>query len=291
MAGMGYRSCRYFVCSECKSGYSDIYYTENELSAIYSGYRGEDYLRTRSNWESTYTPQLNNSLDTGTEVFELRKEAMSKLLLSVDSTLSLKATCVIDIGGGHGSLMPDWPLLSEKFVLDVSDVKPVRGIRKIASLQELDDGTQVDLIMCCMVLEHLNSPRDFLLKLRESFLFKVANPERTLFYIEVPAGVPIRKPMILKYLLMKLLSNFPSLWKILDRKITRFPNNFPLRIAEHIQFFTPVGLEKMLEKSGFLPLDISSYSSNFALEDSSGIRFGSTNAVVAKVNMNFGYFR
>lgn len=283
LAQISYRHCRYHVCSCCRSGWVDLEFSEGELHRIYGNYRGSHYLRIRNKWEPSYSDNLNQSLNQGDEIFRTRRRELERVIDTIDSRIRDSVKFVLDIGGGHGSLIPDWPSIERKVVIDVSGVEVEEGIESIRDWSELRGRCEIQLVLNCMVLEHLNDPKAFLVQLRQEFLSYAIFPERTLFYFEVPYGVPFRRSLPFRSQLLRLASRNQGVWSHLDRVIIRNPQKWPLRIAEHIQFFTGDGLSELLKQSGFDPILVTSFEVNHALEDSAGIRFSGTHAAVARI--------
>ena len=108
--------------------------------------------------------------------------------------------------------------------------------------------------------------------------------DNSLFYFEVPAGVPMGEKGHFKYILMLILSLNRKSWQFYDRLQAHLGRrNFPMRIAEHIQFFTPSGMEALLHKSGFEYVGAKTYSARESLVDSHSLRFSDILGVVAKI--------
>ena len=281
------RSSKYFICGECGTGWVDVNYTALNMNLLYADYRGPKYLRTRRKWEKTYSESFNASIDSGHTHMDLRRAQMEKLILKNSPSFLSTAKSVLDIGGGHGSLIPNWPGLNSKYVLDVSGVETLAGIRSIKSWSEIPVEEVLSLVMACGILEHLTSPSEFI----ESITCEIQNSElmdsNSLFYFEVPAGVPSRKKQYLKFIFAWLFSHQTLVWNFYDRIQLKFGRaSFPLRIAEHIQFFTPKGIEKLITLAGLEYLGSITYSAKESLEDSESVRFGEILGVVARLPSN-----
>jgi len=283
LAQISATSCVYKVCQGCRSGWVDLLFSSEELDGIYREYRGDRYLRTRRRWEQSYSPNLNESLDNGAGIFKKRKSELERVIHKIDPSFRETVRFVLDVGGGHGSLIPDWPSIQRRVVIDVSGSTTEPGVESIREWSQLLQPHEIQLVLNCMVLEHLNNPREFLAKLREDFLTYSIFPESALFYFEVPQGVPDRDLMPIKTHFMRLVSRSHYTWSLLDRLVVQNPRNWPLRIAEHIQFFTGEGLRCLLQDSGFEPLLVTDFEVNQALDDPTGIRFSGTHAAVARL--------
>ena len=283
LASVSLSNCQYNICQGCKSGWTDILFSKGELEKIYGDYRGKEYLRIRHKWEPSYSQRLNESLDRGDFYFKARRVELERILDQVDSNFLQNVGVVIDVGGGHGSLIPDWPSIERRIVIDVSGVNTKEGVESISNWSYLQESQEINLVMNCMVLEHLNDPKEFLIRLRENFLSYCSIPEKTLFWFEVPQGVPLRSKLTFKTWLLSLACKHSFFWSLLDKLVVRKPESWPLRIAEHIQFFTGEGMCRLLQSSGFEPILVTEFEINQALEGSAGIKFSGTLAVVAKL--------
>ena len=284
LANVNQRATRYFVCARCGTGWVDINYSSSSMDLLYSNYRGKRYLDTRRKWESTYSEIFNASIDDGDKHMDLRRSEMEGLITAISPNFHGSAGSILDIGGGHGSLIPSWPQIQEKYVLDVSGVQTLDGVKGISSWAEIPDGQVLSLVMACGILEHLTSPKDFL----DSIVMEIRRYDlmdsESLFYFEVPAGVPTRKRMPFKFSLAFVASFSPRLWGFYDQLQVRFGReSFPMRIAEHIQFFTPDGLKRLTTSSGLEFLGLNVYSAKESLENSESIRFGDILGVVARI--------
>ena len=274
----------YFVCSKCKTGWADIFYSNHEMQNLYQDYRGVNYLRVRSKWESTYSTNFNSSIDSGDSHLNLRRSQMEEIIDTNFYSFISTTNSVLDIGGGHGGLMPNWPGILSKYVLDISGAETEVGIKSVRSWNEISVSRPFDLIMICGILEHLTQPFKFLEETKINLSNLNLATVETLFYFEVPGGVPSRKKMFLKFIWAFLFSLSPYFWNRYDKIINRKGiNNYPLRIAEHIQFFTPLGLRKLLESNGFEVIDQSEFDVKESLVDSNSVRFSKVINMIAKL--------
>ncbi len=287
LADVKKRSTRYCICDSCGSGYVMLSYSEKELSLLYGDYRGARYQEMRESWEPSYTKNLNHSLDFGNESLDHRKNQLNKIVEMAVSGYSNLAQVVVDIGGGHGGVIPDWPNLKFKYVLDVSNTSPAKGIVRIDSWKSLE-GHRVDFVMVCGILEHLNDPLEFLNELVSNVKeintkFKSATP--TLFYLEVPAGIPILRPKWFQAFSL-FCARFKFAWRIIGELQTRkWAKTSPLRIAEHIQFFTATGLSTLAERAGLTVLSLEEYEGTFGVVEISGLKFENAITLIASLKV------
>jgi hypothetical protein len=274
----------YSICADCGTGWVDLQYLPEHLDRIYSDYRGKNYFKIRNAWEPSYTSALNESMDVGKSYLDLRRASMDELIRSVDNQIFERARIVVDVGGGHGGLIPIWPNLLKKYVLDVSGVETEPGVEILNSWTELPLNEFPDFIMVCGLLEHLNNPREFLENLRISIESLPGRASRkVLVYFEVPSGVPSRNQNTYFSILLKI-SKHRRLWRILDQiQNQSLRKSLPLRIAEHVQFFTPKGMETLVNDAGYEYLDYLDYEANGILVNNKGIRFTNILGVVAQL--------
>jgi len=255
------------------------------MKLLYDEYRGERYFLVRNSWEPSYSKNLNSSLDEEGEGVNFRRSQMENLISQAFPHFHETARVVVDFGGGHGNLMPQWTSLNKKFVIDISGVSTTKDVYAVRSWNEIPAQNHVDLVMCCMVLEHVVAPEEFIRKLKQEFLLRSSvRLEESIFYFEVPAGIPRRKRFVLKTFMLVFASWFKWSWRQVDVLITKNSKDFPLRIAEHLNFFTDSGLRMLLERCGFEVISSSGFSVNHKLMDSRGIKFTDTLAVVARLS-------
>lgn len=283
LAGVKRRFTKYLICAMCKGGYSDIYYSEEELRYLYDDYRGIKYFQIRSKWEASYSQEFNESIDSGLSHLDLRRNQMESLISQVNPRFHSTAECILDIGGGHGGLIPNWSNLKKKFVLDISGVEAIDGVISVESWSQLAGEGPVHLTMACGILEHLNSPSEFLQNIKAEMNKSHLITAESLFYFEVPSGIPNRKFMPGKLLIAAISSLSPILWRKYDRWSTAYGHGlWPIRIAEHVQFFSEEGLRRLVQENGFELLKIVDYSAIESLHDSRSIRFSNITGVLAK---------
>jgi hypothetical protein len=202
---------------------------------------------------------------------EWRKSCVENLLDAANISRHEIEICV-DIGGGEGGVIPDLPN-SKKYILDSN--KNLRLPSDILQINDMQDLRKInpDFIMCCGLLEHLNNPSNFLEDL-------ISNTDSTtIFYFEVPFGVPkFKKTLITSQKVLNLISSNKLIWNF-ALKIDKFLNMksnlrpLPLKISEHLNFFTESGLNRLLNSSGFEVLKLQIFHTNFALPDSANVGF------------------
>jgi len=195
------------------------------MNLIYSGYRGQKYLKVRTRWEPWYSDLYNSNHDSF-EWVESRKSSIEKFLMPHIGTPDLS---IADIGGDSGQFIPDFA--SSKYVVDPSKKDPVAGV---VCVTELEDLPKVDLIIYAHVLEHVADPVAEI-----NTLFSKSNR----IYIEVPFGVPRITESRKSYagLLKTLIKSLsPKLWKDATQPATgrSIVGESTLTQSEHLNFFT-----------------------------------------------------
>jgi hypothetical protein len=236
---MGIRKLRshFFHCQSCEFGFFSHRYNSKEMTLIYSGYRGQKYLKVRSRWEPWYSDLYNSNHDSFKWI-ESRKSAIEKFLIAYFGKSDLS---VADIGGDSGQFIPDFA--SSKYVVDPSKKDPVAGVVRVT---ELEDLPKVDLIIYAHVLEHVADP---VAEIKALF----SKSKR--IYIEVPFGIPrITKSRKSYAELFKTLfkSLSPKLWKDATQPAAGRSNlgESILTQSEHLNFFTEHSMRMLSNRAG-----------------------------------------
>jgi hypothetical protein len=227
LAKVSTRLTKLVICSECSGAAFTVTYDPQTMFKIYSEYRGENYTSIRNKWENWYTTAYNDGHFTQVYVNN-RKTSISQFLTSQGVN---KVESILDVGGDRGQYIPDFPNLSQKFVLDISNKDLIFGVKRISDLAEISG---VDLLIFTHILEHLNDPISEIEKLMSYTKF---------LYIEVPYGVPnptkYRKSRIFQAMSL-LASASPFVWSGLSRASAgRRTFSKILRQSEHLNFFRP----------------------------------------------------
>ena len=252
-------------CPSCGINYFTQPFSSEEFERMYNGYRDAEYQRRRHRYEPWYSKKINEAIGQSTEVLEVRRRHLEKLLNSAvnpdGSEVVLKR--VLDVGGDEGQFIPKTESITDKAVLEISGIKPVVGVEVINSWDQAND-FQPDFIMICHVLEHLESP-----------LETVENAAKILatgglLYIEIPLDGPSRIPKLFgskfynQY--TKLLCRFPLLFVgadllgLVSRKFIGLPIwGSVIKQSEHINFFNETSVTKVIEALGFTQVADSRY--------------------------------
>lgn len=118
------------TCASCDMVFYEFRYDEREIAALYAGYRGERYYRMRRRFEPLYGRKLNDVVGREPEVIETRKRNVKDLVTDVLGKDAIRS--VLDFGGDAGQFIPDFPG-AERYVLEVSDARPLPGVTSVTS--------------------------------------------------------------------------------------------------------------------------------------------------------------
>lgn len=208
-------------CPDCGIYYSSYRPTNKEMELLYKNYRDENYLKQRQKYEPDYTAEFNKKLGYSEINKTIKNNYMQSLLSKYADKNKIKT--VLDYGGDSGQNIPSFFKESEKFVYDISGVKPIEGVKAIKDV-ELHN-KKWDFIMCNHVLEHVSDPLNIINEITDILA------DEGLLYIELPNDIPY---------------------------INSFLNNTKKQkvlIHEHMNFFTTKSLYKIFNKDNFIILD------------------------------------
>ncbi len=232
-------------CRSCTFAFYAYRFTPEEEALLYRNYRDAEYQKARERYECWYTEKVNAAINRGDVQ---RQQERIKALLSEHVHNELRTA--LDYGGNEGTTFCEGLGTEERFVYDISGVKPVPGVTGIESEEELYLH-RYDLILCNMVFEHLAHPMEVLEKLR------ALGDEDTVYYLEVPSENPFvsgNKFSPLKNLSLLLDRNYS--WYRLGKYYFQQRKQPFMPMKEHINFFTPASLRIMAERGGFTVPDV-----------------------------------
>jgi len=214
--GMAYSVCNTLKCIVCGVLFLDIRFSDIEMSALYTGYRNEEYTRLRN----FYEPGYNRT----NEYFSIRSEYISQIETFLSPFVPAEPF-ILDWGGDDGINTPLKDVAHSVHIYDISN-KPV-----MAGMLAVDLATvrrsKYDLIVCSQVFEHIPYPKDMLTE-----IVSVMNQE-TLFFLEVPYEALMRT-----HARSKDIHTLKRHWH------------------EHINFFSEESLLIMLEQAGLKVLEM-----------------------------------
>jgi hypothetical protein len=264
-------------CAACATVFSDCGYSTKVMAALYKQYRGEKYQSIRQDWEPGYTKELNSALNGSYDWMAMRQQDILKSITNAGVSSDEIKTCV-DYGGGHGGVMPNF---SNRFVFEEnSQVRATEDLKVLTRWSEVSE-LKPDLVMCCGVLEHVNNPKELVMQI------KTAGAKY--YYFEVPAGRPARRVGIFaSKFALDLIVRSKFLWRLIQKFERKFGGKklrkyFPFRISEHLQFFSEIGIQRLIQNSGMKVMHISTQNHSTGLVGSKNLAFGYTIGVVACV--------
>jgi SAM-dependent methyltransferase len=243
--------CKLLECSVCSFRFFDARLTPDEVTRLYSGYRGGRYFAERHSWEFWYSREVNDGIGGDPQEIATRVAALEKLCLPHVDNATVKT--VLDYGGDRGQFIPK-SLGTEKFVFELSDAEPEPGIHRIGSEEELNS-RKFDFIMALGVLEHCSEPADVLEQLRSCL-----NPG-SLLCIGVPyerygIGFAGRGNLYRSYL--NALLHLPAALVAVDFysaaariRLNHIPPFGLLKCHEHLNFFDIKSMTALLTRTGF----------------------------------------
>lgn len=167
--GMAYQICNSLQCQDCGVLFSDIRFSNEEMSRLYSGYRDKDYSDTRERFEPGYMRVAESYCIPGSYVEKV--ESFLKPYLPVDFT-------ILDWGGDTGINTPLRLDAQSTDIYDISEKEVIDGVRKVSLAEALTK--QYDLIVCSQVLEHVSYPLNILEQISPLM------HQKTFLYVEVP---------------------------------------------------------------------------------------------------------
>ena len=213
--GNAYGVCNSLECAECGALFLDMRFDDDEMSALYTGYRDEAYTAARERFEPGYAARNAHYL------------AGSPYVATIERFLEKHMPPhprILDHGGDTGANTPFRGRIALHHVYDISGMPTVEGAVAVDLPRARD--TTYDLIVTSQVLEHAPRPAAMLTEIASLMR------DQTMVYIEVPHEPIIRdaRPGV---------PNGPRkrLWH------------------EHVNFFTTDAIDAMLARAGLAPID------------------------------------
>jgi hypothetical protein len=236
-------------CENCEFSFFEKRFSDNEMSAMYSGYRSDNYFAVRNSWEPWYRRTVNDAYSDESDHVDERVAFMTNILVSAGLT---KAETVVDFGGDEGQFFPEIDI-QKRLVIDVSN-KPLRkNVSRIPSLKHVVG--KIDLIVAAHIAEHVNVPIEFFDDLI-SFL-----NSGSYLYVEVPTDLPSIKSYHATEAYAKILSGVMSGNKqkfiahdFASGLARQFGFSIPrlgvVKQSEHLNYYNLKSLTMILEKLG-----------------------------------------
>lgn len=248
-------STQLVFCHDCTFQYFSHHFSSSELEWIYGDYRSESYFNKRHHWEpwyGNYENDLYKPNKIGNEISR-RKLNMNKYLEKSEIKLHPELR-VLDFGGDLGQFFPEET--GTAYLYEPSAKSNLFPSSNLTIVNDLDSLSDIDLVMCCGVLEHLNEPA-----VEISRILKTLR-RGGILYIEVPLdSFKVtkfhRSRIYLKMLrLLRFRSQFWSRVFMLLDFISGVSRNFfgvipafgIVKQSEHINYFNANSLRTLLEK-------------------------------------------
>ncbi|WP_061241443.1 class I SAM-dependent methyltransferase [Ectopseudomonas composti] len=215
LPGMAYTLCSSLQCQHCGVLFLDYRFTEEQMAALYHGYRDEIYTRQRNHYEPGYAAIADHYQ---------QREAYIRDVESWLAPHLPPRPVVLDWGGGSGLNTPFLYQGGKLHVHDISAVELMPGVERVNTSQLA--AQRYDLIVCSQVLEHVPFPLDLIKQILPAL------HEQTLVYLEVPHEALMREnPGSLE------LAGLKRHWH------------------EHVNFFTQQALHSLLDSTGLVLVD------------------------------------
>jgi hypothetical protein len=206
-------------CSACSFIQTALPFADDALGRLYVDYRSDSYNRERSLYEPTYAA-IAQRLGQHTESGLARVPALTQWL---QRTVDLAGKSMLDFGGADGAFLPAFD--GPRFVYEISDITPVPGVTRISQASQLG---VYDYVQLSHVLEHVPHPRQMVAQVAACVA-----PGGVLL-IEVPQD-----------LTTAVIEGF---------RAGRIPQ--PLFVHEHINFYSLLAVQKLIEAAGLRVLSI-----------------------------------
>ena len=167
--GHAYSLCNSTECSDCGLLFLDIRFSDEEMAALYSGYRAEEYVRLREAYEPGYRDR-NERLAAGAGYLDEVEGFLSPHLP--------RSMTILDWGGDTGRNTPFRSRWLRRHVLDINEEPSAAADERVSKARALQQ--RYDLVVCSNVLEHVPHPYDTVMEMRGAL------GRGTVLYVEVP---------------------------------------------------------------------------------------------------------
>ena len=215
------------ICKNCGfySTFNEI--PEKDLSKLYEEYRSDSYNKEREKFEPGYIKNISKLIGTKSETL-VRVNALMQYFETIKINHGIdikKCRNALDWGGADGSLLPEFNPKCNKFVFEISNMKPVKGVEK---KQKITKNDKYEYIQITHVLEHVSNPYKFLQKSLNHL------SSGGFLYLEVPIEVENKD-------------------SIIEDALTKKIN---LTVHEHINKFTPKSLKALISAHNLYLVDM-----------------------------------
>jgi hypothetical protein len=159
-------------CRRCSFVQAKHPIPEEWITRLYLDYRSETYNSERIQYEPSYA---RIAAHVGTAPLEVSKRVEAATLFLTGKLDITPEFTMLDYGGADGRFLP--PLADRRYVYEISDIVPIPGVQRIASVETLG---QYSYIHLAHVLEHVMYPLHLVRQVVERI------EPRGYLYIEVP---------------------------------------------------------------------------------------------------------
>jgi len=239
-------------CRACGHRFFSYQYTDKEMGRLYGGYRGEHYFLTRHRHEPWYGRKAN-AANFDPSLIRARQDSLVDFLRPFLPRKEGMGLVIADLGGDAGQFLP-LLLAKEAYLVEASEQIPVDGVTLVADLAAIP--SDLDLLICAHVLEHIPAPIPFLRANIASSHIRSG----CLIYLEVPLeryGIAgsLGSQLYCRYLLLLSRSRLALLaldfLSVLARSYLGWI--FPpliIKMHEHVNFFTAESLQACIQSLG-----------------------------------------
>jgi hypothetical protein len=249
-------------CSDCGLRFFGYRYSDSEMEAIYSHYRGEESFNLRRRWEPWINRGVNDAFSgqlKDKSPIDERKLFTARSLIGAGIDIG-RLRGVIDFGGDLGQFIPD--SISPPLIVYEPNGSRTNLAADVTTCTDLSAlPFKVDLGLNCYVLEHVSSPRSTLNQMVECVnRGKYIHVEVPLDYFRTSRFH--RSHLYLRYL--QAIIRFRVLWIVIDflggvwRTYRRSIPWFGIvKQSEHINYFETNSLKRLLDTAGLTTIHLS----------------------------------
>ena len=260
-------------CKSCEFSYFSYRYSDDEMEKLYSGYRSDSYLKARSSWEFWYSKRINDFWLQPNNV-SIRRNRIIEHLKHQNLDITSISSC-LDFGGDEGQFAPEHIPRDKNFILDLSGKSDSEKFTYIKNVESLP--APVELVLCCMTLEHVASPRRIIQDLAQSTYdyvylevphdsFKVSKFHKTTFYKRYLRSVRKSKTL---FVLLDFITG------VIRNYLGLVPWFGIVKQSEHINYFSSLSILKLGTIAG-----LTGETKVFSSANVGGIRLGQSSTLL-----------
>ncbi len=232
-----------YHCNDCGFAFYDKRFNEEEEQKLYFGYRSDEYQKMRQKHDVWYTSEINVALGADETGIRLRRGIIESI---IKRNIATKINQALDYGGDRGQKYPTGVSIAKKYVYDISGVETVEGVTGLSSL-ELARKLDYDFIMCNQVLEHISDLDGLIQRI------KSLGNNATWFYFDVPFDSPFSKSPFSNF--QFIFNPYFKISTMIKHFVRMKTQGFFAPMTEHINYFTPESMKRLLNRNGFNVID------------------------------------